>query len=262
MTGGTRGIGKAIALKFASTGASITLLAKTDTPHPKLEGTLSSAAEEITAAGGRAFTYKVDIRDETILEQAIDHAAGAMGGIDLVINNASAIILLDTAMLTAKQADLMLDVNVRGSFLTVKYALPYLKKSDRPMIITLSPPLSYDARWFESHGIYTLSKFGMSMLSLGWAEEFRPDKIKVHCVWPATLIDTAAIRNMPGGDLMARQARKPAIMADAVYYLTENESRFSEVFLIDEAILQQAGITELGSYAVEPGQPLLPDLYI
>lgn len=262
ITGGTRGIGKAIALRFAKAGASISFLAKTEVPHPKLAGTLQSVAEEITVAGGKAFPQKVDIRDETALEAAVHKAAQEMGGIDLLINNASAITLLGTEMLPAKQLDLMLDVNIRGTFLTVKFALPYLKQSANAGVITLSPPLNLEARWFENHGLYTLSKYGMSMLSLGWSAEFQADNIWVHCVWPATLIDTAAIRNMPGGEYMCKQARKPEIMADAVYYLTCHAASFSDIFLTDEFILKQSGVPDLESYSVQPGTELLPDLFL
>jgi len=262
ITGGSRGIGRAVALRLASEGAHITILAKTTEPHPRLEGTIYSVAEEINAAGGTAYPMQVDIREEERLKEAIDEVAGKMGGIDLLINNASAITLQDTESLAPKQLDLMLDINVRGTFLAGKYCLPWLTKSNKANIISFSPPLDIDPDWFENHVVYTISKYNMSLLTLGWAAEFKSAGIKVNSLWPRTLIATAAIANMPGGAQLCAGARKPEIMADAVIALLAEPTGYTGNFDIDELILKRSGVTDFEGYAVTPGSELFPDLYI
>lgn len=262
ITGGSRGIGRSIALKLARSGANIAILAKTTTPHAKLEGTIYSVAEEIIASGGSAFPYAVDIRDEAVLGAAVEDVGTAMGGIDVVINNASAIQLYNTESVSAKQYDLMMDINVRGTFLTVQYALPWLKQSKQADIITLSPPIDLNPRWFAQHSAYTLSKYSMTLLTMGWAAEFADTGIRANTLWPRTLIATAAIRNMPGGEEMCRHTRHPEIIADAVQAILDQPGHFSGHHLIDEEILQRAGIDNFDSYAVTPGAELIPDLFL
>ena len=256
ITGGSRGIGLAIALRAARDGAKIAIAAKTADPHPKLPGTIFTAAEEIVAAGGVALPIQCDIRDEEQIVAAIEKTASEFGGIDILINNASAINLTPTLATPAKRFDLMFDVNVRGTFLTSQAALPHLKKSAaegrNPHILTLSPPLSMKAKWFKNHVAYTMAKYGMSMCVLGMSEEFRREKIAVNALWPRTAIDTAALQMIPGIDTAA--CRKPEILADAAYeILNRPSSECTGNFFVDDEVLAQAGITDLDKYAVVPG---------
>lgn len=263
ITGASRGIGRAIALNLAKQGAHVALLAKTVDPHPKLEGTILSVAKEVIHLGGHAYPMQLDVRDESQIPEIIDRVAEMMNGIDAVINNASAISLTDTTSTPAKRFDLMFDINVRGTFLVTQACLPYLKKSNNPHIITLSPPLNMDAKWFESHVAYTISKYNMSMLTLGWSEEFKPYGIAANALWPRTLIATAAITNMPGGDKLVNMARKPEIVADAVnIILRQSAKHFTGNFLLDEEVLGKEGITDFSQYNADPNTAPVNDLYI
>ena len=263
ITGGSRGIGEAIALKLAGQGMHIAILAKTTEPQPKLKGTIYSVAEKIELQGGKAYPHQLDIRDDAAISQAISTVAGQMGGIDILINNASAISLTNTEDTSAKRFDLMFDINVRGTFLVTQACIPHLRKSSNPHILTLSPPLSVEPRWFENHVAYTISKYTMSLLTLGWAAELKEDGIAANSLWPATLIGTAAIENMAGGDQLVRMTRKPQIMADAASLILEKNARdFTGNFVIDEDILKQHGITDFSSYDSVPGMQPLPDLFI
>lgn len=256
ITGGSRGIGLAIALRAARDGAKVAIAAKTADPHPKLPGTIFTAAEEIVAAGGVALPIQCDIRDEEQIASAIEKTSSEFGGIDILVNNASAINLTPTLATPAKRFDLMFDVNVRGTFLTSQAALPHLQKSAsegrNPHILTLSPPLSMKAKWFKNHVAYTMAKYGMSMCVLGMSEEFKRDKIAVNALWPRTAIDTAALQMIPGIDTAA--CRKPEILADAAYeILNRSSSECTGNFFVDDEVLAQAGITDLDKYAVVPG---------
>ncbi len=256
ITGGSRGIGLAIAKRAAADGARIAIAAKTTEPHPTLPGTIYSAAEEIRAAGGEALPIQCDIRDEDQIASAILEAATAFGGIDILINNASAINLTPTEKTPAKRFDLMFDVNVRGTFLTSQAALTHLKLSAKagrnPHILTLSPPLSMKAKWFKPHLAYTMAKYGMSMCVLGMAEEFKRDQIAVNALWPRTAIDTAALAMIPGID--TDFCRTPEILADAAYIILNRPSEeCSGNFFVDEEVLASVGITDLEKYSVVPG---------
>jgi citronellol/citronellal dehydrogenase len=256
ITGGSRGIGLAIALRAAGDGASIAIAAKTAEPNPKLPGTIYTAAEEIKAAGGTALPIQCDLRDEAQIAAAVQQAADSMGGIDIVINNASAINLTRTEETPAKRFDLMFDVNVRGTFLTSQAAIPHLRESAEngrnPHILTLSPPLSMKAKWFKNHVAYTMAKYGMSMCVLGMAEEFKRDGIAVNALWPRTAIDTAALQMIPGVDTAA--CRTPEILADSAYIiLNRNSKECSGNFFVDDEVLATEGITDLDKYAVVPG---------
>jgi citronellol/citronellal dehydrogenase len=256
ITGGSRGIGLAIALRAARDGASIAIAAKTADPNPKLPGTIFTAAEEIRAAGGVALPIQCDIRDENQIEAAICQAAQEFGGIDILINNASAINLTKTEVTPAKRFDLMFDVNVRGTFLTSQAAIPYLRESaksgNNPHILNLAPPLSMKAKWFKNHVAYTMAKYGMSMCVLGMAEEFKRDGIAVNALWPRTAIDTAALAMIPGIDTAA--CRTPEILADAAYaILNRPSSEATGNFYVDDEVLASEGITDLDKYAVVPG---------
>ena len=256
ITGGSRGIGLAIALRAARDGASIAIAAKTAEPNPKLPGTIYTAAEEIKAAGGTALPIQCDLRDEAQIAAAVQQAADSMGGIDIVINNASAINLTRTEETPAKRFDLMFDVNVRGTFLTSQAAIPHLRESAEngrnPHILTLSPPLSMKAKWFKNHVAYTMAKYGMSMCVLGMAEEFKRDGIAVNALWPRTAIDTAALQMIPGVDTAA--CRTPEILADSAYIiLNRNAKECSGNFFVDDEVLASEGITDLDKYAVVPG---------
>ncbi len=263
ITGGSRGIGEAIALKLAAQGAHIAILAKTVEPHPKLKGTIYSVAGEIESLGGKAYPRQLDIRDEDAISRVISEVAQEMGGIDILINNASAISLTGTEDTPAKRFDLMFDINVRGTFLATQACIPHLRKSDNPHILTLSPPLSVEPRWFESHVAYTISKYDMSLLTLGWAAELKEEGIAANSLWPATLIGTAAIENMAGGDQLVKMTRKPQIMADAASLILEKNAReFTGNFVIDEEILKQHGISDFSIYDSVPGMQPLPDLFI
>ena len=256
VTGGSRGIGLAIALRAARDGASIAIAAKTAEPNPKLPGTIYTAAEEIKAAGGTALPIQCDLRDEAQIAAAVQQAADSMGGIDIVINNASAINLTRTEETPAKRFDLMFDVNVRGTFLTSQAAIPHLRESAEngrnPHILTLSPPLSMKAKWFKNHVAYTMAKYGMSMCVLGMAEEFKRDGIAVNALWPRTAIDTAALQMIPGVDTAA--CRTPEILADSAYIiLNRNSKECSGNYFVDDEVLASEGITDLDKYAVVPG---------
>ncbi len=256
ITGGSRGIGLAIALRAARDGANIVIAAKTAEENPKLPGTIFTAAKEIEQAGGVALAIQADIRDEIQIEAAIAKAVAKFGGIDILINNASAINLTPTEKTPAKRFDLMFDVNVRGTFLTSQAAIPYLKKSAEegrnPHILTLSPPLSMKAKWFKNHVAYTMSKYGMSMCVLGMSEEFKRDGVAVNALWPRTAIDTAALQMIPGID--TDFCRKPEILADAAYEILNRPSaQATGNFYIDDEVLASVGVTDFDKYAVVPG---------
>ena len=256
ITGGSRGIGLAIAKKVAADGAQVAIAAKTTDPHPKLPGTIFTAAKEIEAAGGTALPIQCDIRDEVQIEAAISKTIDAFGGLDILVNNASAINLTPTLATPAKRFDLMFDVNVRGTFLTSQAAIPHLKESAKaggnPHILTLSPPLSMKAKWFKNHVAYTMAKYGMSMCVLGMAEEFKRDRIAVNALWPRTAIDTAALAMIPGIDTAA--CRTPEILADAAYIILNRPSEIcSGNFFVDDEVLAAEGITDLEKYSVVPG---------
>ena len=256
VTGGSRGIGLAIALRAAADGALVAIAAKTSDPNPKLPGTIHSAAEEIRAAGGTALPIQCDLRDENQIADAVAQAAKEFGGIDILINNASAINLTRTEDTPAKRFDLMFDVNVRGTFLTSQAALPHLRESAKagrnPHILTLSPPLSMKAKWFKNHVAYTMAKYGMSMCVLGMAEEFKRDGIAVNALWPRTAIDTAALQMIPGVDTAA--CRTPEILADTAYIiLNRNSKECTGNFFVDDEVLAAEGITDLEKYSVVPG---------
>ena len=256
ITGGSRGIGLAIALRAARDGASVAIAAKTTEVNPKLPGTIYSAAAEIEAAGGVALPIQCDLRDETQIEAAIAKTAAEFGGIDILVNNASAINLTKTEATPAKRFDLMFDVNVRGTFLTSQAAIPHLRESAKagrnPHILTLSPPLSMKAKWFQHHVAYTMAKYGMSMCVLGMSEEFRKEGIAVNALWPRTAIDTAALQMIPGVDTAA--CRTPEILADAAYIILNRESKScTGNFFVDDELLASEGITDLDKYSVVPG---------
>lgn len=262
ITGGSRGIGRAIALKAAQDGAQIVIASKTAEPHPKLEGTIFSVAEEIKTAGGKALPLQVDIHDEEQIIEAVEKTIRTFGGIDILINNASAITLTPTLETEMKKFDLMFNINVRGTFATSKICLPYLKKSKNPHILTLSPPLNMNPKWFPAHCAYTMSKYGMSMCVLGMAEEFKEQGIAVNALWPRTAIATAAIK-MLGGDKLLAASRNPEIVADAAYFIvTKPSQNRTGVFFIDEEVLKDEGIKDLSSYAFHPGTPLMPDFFL
>jgi citronellol/citronellal dehydrogenase len=256
ITGGSRGIGLAIALRAARDGASIAIAAKTAEENPKLPGTIFTAAKEIEAAGGIALPMQCDIRDEDAITAAVDKAASQFGGLDILINNASAINLTPTEKTPAKRFDLMFDVNVRGTFLTSQAAIPYLRESAKagrnPHILTLSPPLSMKAKWFKSHVAYTMSKYGMSMCVLGMSEEFKREGIAVNALWPRTAIDTAALQMIPGVD--TDFCRKPEILSDTAYIILNRDAKTTTGnFFVDDEVLASEGITDLEKYSVKPG---------
>ena len=254
ITGGSRGIGKAIGLAAASEGANVAIAAKTTEPHPKLPGTIYSAAEEIEAAGGKALACAVDIRFEDQVSSAIAQTVETFGGLDILINNASAISLTGTLETAMKRYDLMHSVNTRGTFLCSKIAIPHLAKAENPHILNLSPPLNMDARWFKNHVAYTMAKFGMSMCVLGMSAELAEQGIAVNALWPRTAIATAAVRNLLGGEEMIRRSRKPEIMGDAAAVILKRPSReCSGNFYIDDDVLKEEGVTDFESYSVTPG---------
>ena len=266
MSGGSRGIGLAIALRAARDGANIALLAKTDTPHPKLEGTVHTAAEAIRAAGGRALPIVGDVRDEASIVEAVQRTRDEFGGIDIVVNNASVIDLSGSLDLATKKYDLMQDVNVRGTFLLSRAAIPALREAENPHILSLSPPLNVTPRWLGAHTGYSLAKFGMTMATLGIAEEFRGDGIAANTLWPRTTIATAAVQNVIGGDRLMVVSRTPEIYADAAYeVLTSSSRETTGQTLIVEDVLLAAGVTDFSGYAAVPGTPdeaLYPDIFL
>ena len=261
ITGGSRGIGLAIALRAARDGANIAIAAKTAEANPKLPGTIFSAAAEIEAAGGKALPLQVDIRDEAAVEAAVAMTVAHFGGLDICVNNASAISLTGTLATPAKRFDLMMGINTRGTYVTSRACLPYLFKAENPHILTLSPPLNMAAKWFAPHVAYTIAKFGMSLCVLGMAEEFRRDGVAVNALWPRTAIATAALQLIPGID--AAGCRRPEIMADAAWHVLTAPSReLTGQFLIDDQVLACAGIVDLDPYAVTAGHALYPDLLL
>ncbi|WP_248342754.1 SDR family oxidoreductase [Anaeromyxobacter paludicola] len=263
ITGASRGIGKAIAVAAARQGANVAIAAKTVEPHAKLPGTIFSAAEEVEAAGGKALALQVDVRSEEQIARAMAEAAERFGGIDALVNNASAIFLAGTVETPMKRFDLMHQVNVRATYACTQAAIPYLARSGNPHILNLSPPLDLSPRWFASHVAYTMSKYGMSLCVLGMAEELRPQGIAVNALWPRTTIATAAVVNLLGGEEMAAHSRKPEIVGDAAVAILAREARAcTGNFFIDDEVLRAEGVTDLDRYAVTPGAELYPDLFL
>uniref|UniRef100_A0AC34Q9C1 Hydroxysteroid dehydrogenase-like protein 2 n=1 Tax=Panagrolaimus sp. JU765 TaxID=591449 RepID=A0AC34Q9C1_9BILA len=262
ITGASRGIGKEIGLKLAKDGANIVIAAKTADPHPKLPGTIYTAAEEIRAAGGRALPCIVDVRDEESVEKCVNAAVKEFGGIDILINNASAISLTGTLDTPMKRYDLMHNINTRGTFLMSQKCLPYLLKSKNPHILNISPPLLMESKWFANHVAYTMAKFGMSMCVLGMSQEFQ-GKVAVNALWPRTMIWTAAAQFLGDGEESGRfHSRKPEIMADAAYFILQQNSNFTGKFLIDEQTLNLAGIKNMDKYAYDPNAEIHPDFFV
>jgi citronellol/citronellal dehydrogenase len=264
ITGASRGIGKAIALKLASGGANIVIAAKSIVEDPRLGGTIYSAAEEVEKAGGKALAIQLDIRDEAASKAAMEQAANYFGGIDVLINNASAINLLPTEKTEPKRYDLMHSINVRGTFFLCQAAIPFLKKSSNPHIVTLSPPLNLNPKWFAGHLAYTISKYNMSMISYGLAAELKPLRIAANALWPKTTIATAAVNNLLGGEMLMKMSRTPEIIADSIWYLLQKSSaECTGNFFIDEEFLAGEGITDLSKYAYVPGNTqFYPDLFV
>jgi citronellol/citronellal dehydrogenase len=263
ISGASRGIGLAIAKKAAADGANIALVAKTAEPHPKLDGTVFTAAKEIEEAGGKALPCVVDIRDEAQIAAAVAKAVETFGGIDILINNASAISLTGTVATTMKRYDLMHGVNTRGTFACSQACIPHLRKASNPHILNNSPPLNMEPRWFGPHVAYTMAKFGMSMCVLGMAEELKSEGIAVNAIWPRTVIATSAVQNLLGGDETMRGSRTPEIMADAAYVILTKPSReFTGNFCIDDEVLTQSGVTDLSRYQSVPGAELFPDFFV
>ena len=262
ITGASRGIGLAIALRAARDGANIIIAAKTVEPHPELPGTIYTAAGQIGAAGGKALPLAVDIRDEAQVEDAVERGVSRFGGIDILVNNASAISLTGTLDTPIKRLDLMLDINARGTFVCSQRCIPHLLKAENPHILALSPPLNMKADWFKDHLGYTMAKYAMSMCVLGMAEEFRATGLAVNALWPRTVIDTAALKQL-GDKVKPENCRKPEIVADAAYWiLTQDSKRCTGRFFIDDEVLTEAGVTDLEQYAVKPRAPLLRDLFL
>jgi citronellol/citronellal dehydrogenase len=263
ITGASRGIGLAIALRAAKDGARIAIAAKTAEPHAKLPGTIFTAAKEIEAAGGKALPLLCDIRFEDQVRQAVEKTVETFGGIDICVNNASAISLTGTLETSMRRYDLMNSVNTRGTYLTSQACLPHLLKAANPHILNLSPPLSLKEKWFENHVAYSIAKYGMSLCVLGMAAEFREQGVAVNALWPKTTIATAAIENIVGGKEMMRHSRKPTVMADAAHaVLTRNSRECSGNFFIDEDVLRAEGVADLADYAVTPGVELMPDFFV
>eukprot|EP01080_Neovahlkampfia_damariscottae_P007056 gene7056-11219_t len=263
ITGASRGIGLAIAIECAKDGANVCIAAKTADKHPKLEGTIFTAAKQIEEAGGKALPVQCDIRSEEQVKEAIKKCVDTFGGIDICINNASAIHLKGVEDIDMKRFDLMHAVNARGTFLVSKLCLPYLKKSQNPHILMLSPPLEMEPKWFKNHTAYTMAKYGMSMCVLGMSEEFKPYNIAVNALWPLTSVATAAVQNILGGDYAMKKSRKPSIMSKSAYIiLTRDSSTCTGNIFIDELVLEEEGETNWDQYANVPGIKLMPDLFI
>ena len=263
ISGGSRGIGLAIALSAARDGANIALIAKTDKPHPKLEGTIHTAAAEIEEAGGTALPILGDIRDETRVAEAVGETVDRFGGIDICVNNASAISLVGTEATDMKRYDLMQDINTRGTFVVSKLCVPHLKEAENPHVLTLSPPLSLDPKWVKDHVAYTIAKYGMSLCTLGMAEEFRDDGIAFNSLWPRTLVATAAVQNLLGGDAAMARSRTPEIMADSAHAVLTRPSReCTGNFFLCEDVLAEEGATDFEKYAAAPGAEPAVDLYV
>jgi citronellol/citronellal dehydrogenase len=263
ITGASRGIGLAIALRAARDGANIAIAAKTETPHPKLPGTIYTAAQEIAQAGGQALPLVVDVRDEAQVKSAIDRTVETFGSLDIVVNNASAVSRTPLIETDARRFDLMYQVNTRGTFLVSKYAIPHLARGANPHILMNSPPLDMQEKWFAGSTAYSIAKYGMSLVVLGLAGELRAQGIAVNALWPRTTIATAAIKNLLGGDRVMRMSRTPEIMADAAYLIFQKPSRsFTGNFLIDDSFLAAQGVTDFEQYRVDPGTPLAPTFFV
>ena len=263
ITGASRGIGKAIALRFAKEGANIVVAAKSIEENPKLGGTIFSSAEEIEKAGGKALPVQCDIRFEDQIQKAVDNAVAHFGGIDIIVNNASAISLTPTEQTEPKRFNLMHDINVRGTFFMTKACIPHLKKSANAHILTLSPPINLDPKWLASHVAYTMAKYNMSMMAIGWAAEFKQQRIASNALWPRTTIDTAAVRNILGGEMLAKMSRTPEVLADAAFYiLSKTSTECTGNCFIDEDVFAREGITDLSHYSVVPGATLYTDLFL
>jgi len=263
ITGASRGIGKAIALRLAADDAQVVIAAKSIEENPKLGGTIFTAAKEVVELGGEALPVQCDIRFEDQIAAAVAKSIEVFGGIDILINNASAISLTTTEKTEPKRFDLMHDINVRGTFMVSKACIPYLRKGTNPHILNLSPPLNMKPKWFGAHLAYTLSKYNMSMIAMGLAEELKNDKIAANTLWPRTTIATAAVENLLGGEALIKMSRKPEIIADAAYcILSRPSSTCTGNFFIDEEVLAEEGITDLGKYSVVPGVNLYPDLFL
>lgn len=263
ITGASRGIGKAIAQRLAAAGANIVIAAKSIEENPKLGGTIYSAAQEIEAAGGKALAVACDIRDEMQIQNAVEKAVERFGGIDILINNASAISLTPIEQTEPKRFDLMHDINVRGTFFVSKACIPYLKNGNNPHLLNLSPPLNLNPKWFGAHAAYTISKYNMTMIALGLAAELKKFNIAANTLWPKTTIATAAVKNLLGGEALIKMSRKPEIMADAAYYVLQKPStECTGNTFIDEEVLTAEGITEFDQYAITPGGRLYKDLFL
>ncbi len=263
ITGASRGIGKAIALRLAQEGANIVIAAKTTEPHPRLEGTIYSAANEIENAGGKALAVHCDIRFEEQIAEAMDKGATHFGGIDILINNASAISLTNVENTTSKSFDLMHDINVRGTFLVSKACIPYLQKGKNPHILTLSPPVNLDEKWVSAHVAYTISKYSMTMIASGLAGELKHAHIASNSLWPKTTIATAAVRNLLGGEALIRKSRSPEIVAEAAFYILQRPSHECTGYaFIDEEVLRSEGVRDFTKYAIEPNETLFTDLFL
>ena len=261
ITGASRGSGLAIALRAARDGANVAVAAKTDTPHPKLPGTIHSAAGEIEKAGGKALPLVVDVREEEVVKQALDRTAQHFGGIDIVVNNASAIQLTPVTQTDMRRFDLMHQINARGTFMVSKHAIPHLVKAENPHILMLSPPLDMQEKWFAPFTGYAMAKFGMSLVVLGLAGELR-GKVAVNALWPRTTIATSAIKNIVGGDAVMRMSRTPEILADAAYAIFNKPKSFTGNFLIDDSFLADEGVTDFDKYRADPSQKLQLDFFV
>jgi len=263
ITGASRGIGLAIGLRAARDGANVVIAAKTAEPHPKLPGTIYTAAAEIEAAGGRALPLLVDVRDEEAVKGAIGKAAETFGGLDIVVNNASAISLTPTPQTDMKRFDLMHQINTRGTYMVSKYAIPHLEKAENPHILMLSPPLDFTERWFAPHLAYSLAKYGMSLCVLGLSGELRGRGIAVNALWPRTTIATSAVKNLLGGDQIVQASRTPEILADAAHAIFLKPAKgFTGRFLIDDVFLHGEGVRDFEQYRVDPSKPLMPDFFV
>ncbi len=263
ITGASRGIGKAIGLRLAKEGANVVIASKSVEENPKLGGTIFTAAAEMEAAGGKALAVQCDIRFEDQVQNVVDKAIATFGGIDILINNASAISLTNTEQTEPKRFDLMYDINVRGTFFVSKACIPFLKKATNPHIINLSPPINMDMKWFSNHLAYTMSKYNMTMIALGLATELKKFNIAANTLWPKTTIATAAVQNLLGGQILMNMSRTPEIMADAAYYiLTKASTQCTGNTFIDEEVLAAEGIVDLGKYSVVPGAQLYTDLFV
>lgn len=263
ITGASRGIGLAIALRAARDGANVAIAAKTAEPHPKLEGTIYTAAQEIEQAGGKALPLVVDVRDEDAVKDALAKTAETFGGVDVLVNNASAIQLTPLQMTDMKRFDLMHQINTRGTLVCSKHAIPYLEKAANPHILMLSPPLDMKPKWFAPHVPYSIAKYGMSLAVLGLAGELRAKRIAVNALWPRTTIATAAVKNLLGGDKMMQASRTPEILADAAHMVfSKTAAEFTGNFLIDDTFMAGEGVTDFDKYRVDPSQPLMPDFFV